>query len=230
MKYSKHLIFLVTFFALANICLGQDERKAVLVDEYSSYSCGDFRGRVDAFMAELADHSQWIGYVVNSGSANETIAKIVREEMIKAQVKLRRFDATRIEFARADAAGEPRTQLWRIQNWPSRPSIENVNNSYSLPEKEKPFVLVEDSYFNDSECPDVDYPRIVSNFLTENPHSRSNVVVYGTTIKEIERRERMAIQALVSKYKVDRKRLQLFRRIGASDPENPKGVEYWYLP
>src|SRR5687767_12830672 len=92
MKLTK--IYLITILLL--ICgvsaSGQEPPKAVLVDEFGQVSCSDLRGRVDAFLSELAKQTNWVGFVVTGHNADNKISSIFREELIRAQVDIRNFD------------------------------------------------------------------------------------------------------------------------------------------
>jgi len=208
----------------------QDRSGPILIGDFESFPCSEFRYLADQFMAELAKDPGSSGYVVNAGSFDKLASLVWREELIKAQMDVRNFDTSRVFFERAELDGAVRTQLWKMPSMVVRPKIENINNSLSLSPHKKPFILIEQTFFNDSECPDVNYPKLFARFLDANPQARANIVVYGQTSAEIWRREKTMITAMTSAFKIRRERIRTFRRRIRNDPGHPKGIEYWYLP
>jgi hypothetical protein len=220
-------VSVMTMFAVAGEA--QEKSDGVLIGDFEIFPCSEFRGTVDTLMAELAIEPDASGYVVNSGSFDKLSSLVWREELIRSQLELRKFESSRISFDLVESAGAPRTRLWKVSA-KARPKIENINNSLSLTSVGEPFILTKQTFFNDSECPDVNYQRLFARFLKSNPRARGNLVIYGHTFKEIRSREKNAITELISTRGIERKRIRTFRRIVRNDPLEPKGIEYWYLP
>lgn len=223
-------LLLWALFAVSVIWAQAQKGEPVLIGDFEIFSCSEFRGLADHFMAELANDPNSLGYVVNSGPFEKLSTIVWREELIKAQMEFRNFDSSRVVFDRSDSAGTIRTRFWKMHSSKARPNIQNVDNSLSLSARIKPFLLIEQTFYNDSECPDANYPLLFARFLDANPNARGNLVVYGTTSREIRRRENMALSQLVSTFKISRKRIKTFHRLVRNDPERPKGIEYWCLP
>jgi hypothetical protein len=221
-------ISVMTTFSVPSVA--QDKPDVVLFGDFESFPCSEFRGIVDTFMADLANDPDSYGYVVNSGSFDKLTSLVWREELIRSHLELRNFDSSRISFDLAESVGTPRTRLWIVSPRTPRPKIENVKNSLSLASKREPFILTQQTFFNDSECLGENYPRLFARFLKSNPQARGNLLIYGRTSGEIRSRERNALFELVSTYGIERKRVRIFHRLNRNDPENLKGIEYWYLP
>ncbi|MGH9948249.1 MAG: hypothetical protein ACRD6X_13775 [Pyrinomonadaceae bacterium] len=231
-RFIAGLLFAVAIFGmLAPKTMAQKETPPVLLGDFETFPCSEFRYIADQFMETLASDPGSLGYVVNTGPYDRLAALVWREELVKAQIDVRNFDVSRVLFDREEVAGGVfRTQFWKISSPQGKPKIENVNNSLSVSPDEKPFLLIEQTFFNDSECPDVNYPRIFVRFLEANPVARGNLVIYGKNRAEIRSRETKVIMAITSTNKIDRNRIRVFQRLVRYDPEQPKGREYWYLP
>ena len=208
----------------------QDRSGPTLIGDFESFPCSELRYLADQFMAELAKEPGSSGYVVNAGSFDKLSSLVWREELIKAQMEVRNFDKSRVVFERAELDGVVRTRLWKIPSLIARPEVENINNSLSLSTHKQQFILIKQTFLNDSECPDVNYPKLFARFLDANPQARANIVVYGQTSAEISRREKTMLTAMTSTFKIRPERIRTFRRLIRNDPEHPKGIEYWYLP
>ncbi len=219
-------ILLLAFGVSAN---GQKPPKAVLIDEFDVFPCSHFRSSLDLFMQELAKEPNSKGYVVNAGPKEKLVSIIWREELGKAQIELRQFESSRISFDRSISDGKVRTQLWKIPTGGEQPDVVNKDNSLSLAGRDKPFLLIEDNFFNDSECPDANYTRVFARFLHANPGSRGNLVIFGDTLRELRSREKTVTRAMAHE-KIGENRIRVFRRLHRYNPEHPKGIEYWYLP
>lgn len=219
-------ILLLPFGIGAN---GQELPKAVLIDEFDVLPCSSLRYLLDHFMTELAKEPTSRGYVVNAGPREKLVSIIWREELVKAQIELRQFENSRILFDRSISDRNVRTALWKIPNRGEQPEVANKDNSLSLADRVMPFLLIEDNFFNDSECPDANYTRVFARFLHANPGSRGNLVIFGKTSREIRGREKTVTRAMADE-KIGNDRIRVFRRLYRYNPEHPKGIEYWYLP
>src|SRR5687768_4976917 len=93
---------------------GQDQAKAVLVDEHGPLPCDDLLGRLDFYFAELHKHPSSIGVVVLSGPTAEKRLAVFRQYFIQAHAKDRKFDSGRIKYVRSNSGDDLAVQLWRV--------------------------------------------------------------------------------------------------------------------
>jgi hypothetical protein len=227
------LLFVVGSIAIVSLSAGSviaQPSEAKLFLEFETFACSEFRSLTDMFMAELAKDPKAIGYVVNTSPNDRLEVRVFREELIRSQIELRNFDRSRIVFERGDSDKSFLTQFWKAPDRENAPAIEHPNNSLTLSLVSKPRLLISHTFYNDSECPDLNYPRVFARFLEANPGSRGNLVVYGRSAREARGRERKTIQILTSQYGIAQKRIRVFTKIEPYDPIQPKGIEYWYLP
>ena len=220
-------ILLLTFGVSAN---SQEPQQAVLVDEFEIEKCSVLRGRIDEFLRNIADSPGAKGIVITRDLPEKKVRSIVREELVKAQIEYRKFDASRISYVRTIHQGELKTEFWSLPNSATATEIRDRDDSYFLPGVTKPFLLLYDDEYNEGECYDLNEAQIVSYFLKGNPGSRSNIVIYASTIREARNREKKLLFALKSKYGIPTKRIRTFIKVTPRDPENPNPGEYWYLP
>jgi len=220
-------ILLLAFDVGAN---GQEVPKAVLVDEFEKFGCSDLRGRIDNFLQSIVGQPGVKGVVASFADGEHKLGAIIREELIKAQVKSRKFPLSRIEFQRAVYDGEPKTQFWSIPVANSHSTIKDRDDSYSLGWISTPLLILVDDEYDEGECYDIDEPQILSHILKENAGSRLNIVFYGSTANELKNRERRMLRRFTVTNGIDRKRIRTFLKTIRRDPENPKPTEYWYLP
>jgi hypothetical protein len=206
----------------------QSYASAVLIDEFEVFPCSEFRFSMDNFMTELLKEPGSEGYILNSGPRQNLASIVWREELQKTQIEMRRFPISRITFDRSIASEKVVTQLWKIPQHGIRPVVSGQIKSLAL-DKTKPFFLIEDSFYNDSECPDVNHTKVFARFLKANPQARGNLVIFGTSTRELASRER-EVRSTLKAEGISPTRVKYFRRIYRYSPQFPKGVEYWYLP
>ncbi len=223
------LLFLLLLACVPLSLYGQAETEPVLIGELETFPCSEFRGLTDQFLSDLANHAETYGYVVNSGPRSKRSSLVWREELILSQLEFRNFDRSRIKFELEESVGDVRTRYWRVSNSGPKPTVATMVNPLSLSDISKPFKLTEQTFFNDSECPDVNYSRMFARFLDSNPQSRGNLVVYGRSRSVLVKRENLVVRALTARG-IARKRIRVFRRLIPDELAHAKGVEYWFLP
>ncbi len=210
---------------------GQDEAKAVLVDEHGRLACDDLLGRLDSYFAELDKIPRSIGVVVLSSPKAEKRLAVFRQYFIEAHAKDRKFESSRLKYVRANSGDELSVQLWRIPPRAAEPDVSNVDMSYSLPIGIRPFILGGEYTYGDGICPEVDDAPVFAYFLKDNPDSRGNIVVRDRSIVKATQRAKKIRREFRVRYGIPSSRLRFFPR-KASVPENNLEpiVEYWYLP
>ena len=171
----KPLLVFELLLLISTVSFGQ-AGEATLVDKFNKIGCSDFRGRVDSFMADLADNPTTTGYVVLSGEQTYLDVFVGRRRLVESQFVLRNFDNNRIVFVRRAGLPNFETELWKVEKGGKLPFDYEANWPLALPRKSKPFVLITVG-FDESECPPMHESELVARFLKANPHSRTNIVI-----------------------------------------------------
>ncbi len=74
---------------------GQEQTKAILVDEFVAIPCGDLLGRTDSFFAELMQYPDNTGLALISENARNVLGF---RKWITTNVYMRRFDRSRLKI------------------------------------------------------------------------------------------------------------------------------------
>lgn len=199
----------------------------VLVHEVGSFPCDGFRGTIDILLTDLKyDHPDQDGIVVNVGRGYAEIDAIIREEMIRSQVRFRGFDASRIRYMRS-VEGEFNTRYLRTPKG-SVPQA-GLGRNYAVSTVDEP-VVVEDYEFDDL-CPPIDLGELFSKILNDNPESRATILVRGKTEREAWRKRDEVYRRLVSKGKISTDRLTFLVAVKRDfNYGNDAYVEYRFIP
>ena len=230
MNLSRICLGAIIFIAVSTFATGQKPPKAVLVDELGSADCSDLRARVDDFLRGVVERPAEIGFVITRGPSSKKVTLVHREELVRAQIESRKFEPSRIKFIRATDENELKIEFWRLPSSAGDFDLIHRDSDYSLPAVVRPFLLLQDDEYNESECYDLDESRIASLFLKDNQGSRLNIVFYAQSEKAANSKKRRILNSFVRIHKIGRGRIRTFFKISPLDPENPKPTEYWYLP
>ncbi len=214
---------------------GQEPPKAVLVDEHGQLPCDDSLGRLDVWYAEISNHSGSIGLAVISGAREEKHLIAFRHSLMETNARFRgASEQLKLKYVRAVSRGPLMVQLWRIPAGASEPRIENVDNTYTLPNDIRPFLLGKEypDYLGDNICPgEPADQRIFASFLKENPSSRGNIVVRERTLAKARAKGARLLRTFKLEYGIPSSRLRIFPRKRSIPSDNFEPiVEYWYLP
>jgi len=81
------------------------------LDRFGRLPRDEVRGRLDALFVALGNEPNSQGSIINYGTEQEIIR---REALIRDHIRLRRFDAGRITFARGGATQRSDTNIWTV--------------------------------------------------------------------------------------------------------------------
>ena len=201
------------------------EPNQVLVDEFGSYPCDGFRGRIDSLLTELTMNPGWDGVVVNIGQGDDELAALVREEMIRGHIAFRGFDASRIHYSRS-TDGEFETRFLRVPS--NQRARYQEAKDYALRSIYQPVVL--EDYDFDALCPPISYMDLFATILEDNQRSTAVILFRGKDLKDARRKMR-EVSAFLASRKISAGRL---RFLLTENPDFTYGsdpvVEYRYIP
>ncbi|MEO6588792.1 MAG: hypothetical protein ABIP06_05640, partial [Pyrinomonadaceae bacterium] len=93
-------------------------------------------------------------------------------------------------------------------------------------ENQKPFIYFS-SKLDYGVCPGVGNFKTYSEYLTENPNARANIVIYAKSKAKFQKQKNELSDELIEKYKISPKRIRYFFVKENSDYET---YELWLLP
>ena len=80
-------------------------------DNFEEVAPGDIKARMDGFFTEINNSPNAKGYLINYGTNKKNVE---REQYIKTYIKNRRFDASKIDFAKSVNKSGIKTVLWIV--------------------------------------------------------------------------------------------------------------------
>lgn len=225
-------ILLLAFGVGAN---AQEPPKAVLVDEHGQLPCDDSLGRLDVWYAELSKNPNSTGLAVISIRPEEKHRSVFRQDLMESNAIFRGASKVlKLKYVRANSPGDLKVQLWRIPSGAEEPRIENVDDTFVLPNDIKPFLLGREypDFLGDNICPgEPTDQRIFASFLKENQTARGNIVVRERTLAKARAKGARLLRTFKRKFGIPSSRLRVFPRKRSITSDNLEPiVEYWYLP
>lgn len=199
---------------------GQSLPRGELVDDFANLGCDDILARVDGFISLLQQNPDSIGYVLSYGSRDKNLYILLREMLLKGQIKVRRFDKNRIKFIRGEEEIEVRNQLWIVPQNSELPEFSEIKYSFKLPEFGKPFKFTDENY--EGYCPRDGYEESYLEVLKSNPNARGNMVIYAKSKQEFTVRKEELLKSLSE---ISQERLNFFYV-----KDNYLSTEYWIVP
>lgn len=204
----------------------RQETEARLIDEFGILGCEDIWARQDAFFVEIQNSPGSVGYAVIYGKKNATRQNLAQEKLIKGIIGFRNFYEDRFVIARGKESDEPHTEFWLVPAGANKPDFDEAKWDLTFPKNQKPFI-----YYSSKEdvgpCPGAANLEIYSEYLTENPKARANIVIYAKSKAKFEKEKKNLLDELVKKYKISPKRIRFFFVKENSDYES---YELWLLP
>ena len=209
-------ILLIAFGASAN---GQAKPKAVLVDEFDEIPCGDLLGRTEAFFAELMRFPSDTGYVnIPSSRKRPDATKI----FIRANVYMRRFDASRLRIVINSETPTNLAQFWRIPAGADSPKFSEVPDQPR--DFSKPFIFGQAD--ENGVCPSF-IPNDFIEMVKSHPGSHGRMVVRGNTRRARRSLAENFLPHLLSKQGLTKEQLRVHYVPGST---NLAEVEFWFIP
>ncbi|MEP7212787.1 MAG: hypothetical protein ABI791_06915 [Acidobacteriota bacterium] len=226
MNGSRIVFLVIVLLAFPVAVESQETSKLILIDEFGSYPCDGFRGRIDGFLSELRDNPGSHGLVINRGRGSDEISAVMREEMIRNHIAFRGFDESRISYSRT-TDGEFRTQFFRVSSAQSEPTERSKN--YVATSVVSPVVVKE--YNFDDLCPPLNYLNVFAKLLEQNQNARATIVVRGRTLSDARQKQKDVSTYLIIQRKIDPIRIKFFL---TEKPNIDYGLdpiaEYRYVP
>ena len=215
-----------TIFLLFFTMVAQQPTKAVLVDNIGPENCEVVMGRWDRFLAELQQHPDSTGLVVNYGRRGDAAGSVLYENFVKTYPTFRKFPLDRLEFVRGPLRAERKTDFWLIPAGADQPSVDRSEWSLSIDPSKKPFLVASDAE-SDIICPPIGSLKLLDDLLEANPRSRANIVLRGPQIYI--RRKRKEISSSLTKH-IAARRIRVFTQLRRSPSNLSAETEYWFLP
>lgn len=185
------LLVLMSSFTFAQT--SDTQPQALKFDDFGDLNNGDVKARLDAYFGELLNNPSTQGLIVNFGSERQ-ISR--RERLIKFQIGVRKFDASRITFDNGRFSNEQKTEFWLIPQGAENPTIDATADKF------EEFGKVDNGDFK---------ARIDSFFIELNAKkdSQGYIFNYGTP-KEMAAREKL-IRNTITLRRFDAARINIVR-------------------
>ncbi len=208
--------------------------KARLIERMQNPNCEYRQMIMDVFFTELNNDPNAMGYIFTFGSPRR-VAEVERK--IRANLKWRKFDSSRITFVNGGGRSKkPTIEFWLVPIGADIPTPEppvedeadfdtTEDKPEIKPDPKKPYIFSEEFYDGGACIDDVQGLDLegYAKFLKENPKSRGNIVILMMTKTEFREKEKEILDFLKSKG-IARKRLRTFHQ------KTFGGVELWILP
>ncbi len=105
------ILIVFSFTAFAQTEENVETPEAVKITEFGKVTNGYIKMELDNLYVQLQNNPSATAYVINFGSARE-VARV--EKLIRNQIRLRRYDASRLVFINGGKADELLTQFWIV--------------------------------------------------------------------------------------------------------------------
>lgn len=208
--------------------------QARILERMKNPNCEYRQMNMDRFFVELNNDPSAAGYVFSFGSPRAVAAV---ERQMRANVKWRRFDSTRIVFVNGGGKSKkPTIEFWVVPAGAEvpipEPPVENEadfdtaeTNTKGKNNPKEPYVFSSE-YYDGGACVGEDTELDLEGFaqkLKENPKARGNIVIMMPTRAEFREKEKEILNFLIEKG-IKRQRLRTFQQ------KSFGGVELWFLP
>lgn len=220
---SKCCFILIFSFTLT---YAQEKPSAVLIDKFGILGCEDIWQRQDFFFTELQKSLNSIGYIVIYGKKDATRQNLAREKLVTGIIGFRNFDKERLIIVRGKESEDPHTEFWLVPAGADKPNFDEAKWNLTFSKSQKPFIYYA-SKGDFNPCPGAGNMKIYSEYLTENPQARANVVIYAKSKAKFQKEKKILSNELIKNYKIPPKRIKFFFEKEISDYEN---YELWLVP
>lgn len=169
----------VLLFAMTSF--GQNDTKAILVDEIDKVLCDDFLARIDNFYIQINNEPASAAYFVITGSNKFLTYKLYTELLFESAFAWRRFDRTRVKIVRGIETGPFQVKLWIVRAGGETPDFRETRWNLRLPTGSQPFLLRSDMA---QICEPPPVERIAKELIDANHDGSIFVVVHGPTLQK----------------------------------------------
>lgn len=214
----RRLFLFLLLFTIAG--LAQEPPKAILVDEFGAISCEDLLSRFDAFIVELNNNPQDIGYILIADSGRNPKGFF---KFVEASMYMRRFDREKVTLSMIKSDGSKvNGQFWRVPMGAEPPPF-TVSGQPGT-DLTKSFIYGSD--IAENICPTFS-PDLYAKTILDNPGSRARVVIAASTVRE---RLDLAdtVRDLLQQNNVPLDRISLY--FVHKPKQSYSEVEYWFIP
>jgi hypothetical protein len=224
MKSPKYIVIFLSLFLTFQPAFSQANKSPNLVDEFEFLIYDHLRGRLDAFLLEVADSPNATGFIVIYGDKTRPISKYHYEILLKEHIVYRKYSLNRFVFLHAKDEEKLRVQFWKGFGNENRPDFESGEWNYQLASNIKPFIfhkkswIVEDGFETFSTA-------FYAKFLKANPNLRANLIIHEKSRNEFQKTKGSIEAELVAKNKVPQNQLRFFHV-----KSNKTDVEFWIVP
>lgn len=218
MRYAPLLILV-----LAYSVVGQEVRKATLIDEFFNVHCDEYLARADNFLISLSNEPNSRGYAVISGSS-PLRRRLAYELWLNDVVTTRKFDLRRIIFVRGSETESAGVRFWLVPTGTEPPKFEERKWNFVFPPKTKPYI-----FWSEMEqiCWSSNFASPYKEYLDANQGSRGHVVIYAGSRRNYRKTLKETQEKLKS---IPSKRIRFFYVWDNSMLHDSSYAEYWLVP
>ncbi len=226
MKAQKIFLVLAMLLGSFQICLGQQEPTANLIDEFGKVACEELIARQDNFMGLLKNDPSAIGYAVIYSKKDDHI-KILRDErFISGHIEFRGFDEERLLIIRGKESEDFQIQFWKVPAGAEKPDFKESRQNFSLSAIRKPFIF-NSTGWEGGPCSIGLQLKTYSNYLTANPNAHGNIVVFAKSRNEFQEEREKISDKLTKNYKISMNQLRFFHQMIKDEYSY---TELWLVP
>ena len=244
MELKKIFLVLIVLAASFQICFGQEQRQAFLVDEFGKLCSEEVMARYDGFMVQLGNDPSAAGYFVFYGDEKFEGRNLNFISYLKdIYPNFRKFDKSRLAVLRGENRSQMHIQFWVvpaganpptpekefIQPKPDKTTLFDKNRADFHKADDGKLEIYSNSFLDYLGC---EFSPNVSEFaktLIDSPELTGYLVIYtkfGKGLKRGNQVSAFAVNDLTRRYKVPRNRL---KTIYGGNRENPE-IELWFVP
>lgn len=223
LTYAVRILAIAILFSAFNVlAFGQEPPKSVLFDEFGNITCEDLLARNDAFLIELANNPQDIGYVILYSNARNPKGFV---RFLEASLFMRRFDRSRIEIGLSSSGGDGDVQgaFWRVPPGATPPVFDKIE--IPGPDTSKPFIA--GTNFTDNVCPSFSADKY-AKLILDTPGSRGRLVIFGPSSLWRRTAAEEELEMFRRHTQLPRNRIELY--FVHTSEHSYATTEYWYIP
>jgi len=224
MKSQKVFLVLIVLLAYFQICIGQEESKAVLIDTFSRGSNDDLLARIYNFFPFIDKNSK--GYIIIHGTKISPLSKYLYERKIKGCFQWVKYPVKNFDFVLAEDKDEFRVEFWKVPNGSDKPQFVEIIRDYKLSEMTEPYLIYQYSWF-DEYCPLYFNLEFYSKFLKANTSNLiGKIVIREKTLTQYRRVRQKYLKELTESNGISQKQLRFVR----AKYEHESDSEFWLVP
>lgn len=190
--------------------MGQEQPKAILVDEFGTIACGDLSARLDTFIAAIKEKPAYNGYIVISSNFRLAPRLAWREKFIDGYARYRGFKENRFILIRGKLPDQIQTQFWLALAGTQLPFEDKPESNFTLPPDVRKLKLYSD-FEDGGPCYTRPPFRILSKYLKTSPGVNANIVIGAPSARSFSKAKEDINELFSKEYGIAPGRLRFFR-------------------